>query len=193
MPCPVCDAELGYLACGRCGWSEEPLHDDFQPSGVEVVRGEDGVWSGVVSWRRSRRAWGILLALGALMMLVLANAGSGLVVRTTVPGVVFLSFVGIGLLYLVLASWVNATTLRLDAEELVVSNGPLPWGGGLRLPADSIEELDVTARLHRGRVLEYRIHARLSNGERRTLAHWIATVDDARYLVEHLESALGFE
>lgn len=163
---------------------------------VDVEHLEGGGFEAAVDWRTSLGTRSLLVGLAALVFMLAAGSvgGVGFATRTGVPGMVFLATAAAGLLYVAAAKWLNATTVTVDQRMLSVSIGPLPWAGGVRIPIDDIEQLDVSARVgNYNRIHDFRVHARLANGERRTLVHNLASAPDAQFLLEHLEDALGFE
>jgi len=49
------------------------------------------------------------------------------------------ALVGVAMTYSCVAMWVNSTFLRVDATEINVSHGPLPWPGAMSLNPSELE------------------------------------------------------
>ncbi len=189
MRCAICDAPLAPGAeCEACG--DDVVEGDY----LVLARSGDETLRAVLPWNYPGRGGQAISAVLFLIVSALATlVGGSFTMRFSATGVVVVGVFGAAIAYLVAASLRNRTTVVLEDGVLSVSHGPLPWPGAQRVDTRTIEQLGVTAATYRGRVLDYRLHARLSNGQRCTLVHRLATEADAALLAEHLERALGFE
>lgn len=86
--------------------------------------------------------------------------------------------VGVCLTYATLAGLLNQTVIAIDDGTLAITHGPVPWVGGLRVPAMAITQIYCTAiPLNRWRMTganygfidPVQVRALLENGEQRML------------------------
>jgi len=211
------DRRLGIVTCAHCGGLHEfaraedggkgapsPAADDArsgsstgerplvpEPARFEVHRG-DGTLQ--VRWRRGRKAGAVVLA-GFALVWAFAAVGAG---------VFFLAPVSLVLLYLALLRGVNRTTLRVDARELSVRQGPLPAGRTRRLPRADITQLLARERINRTRTgsdgrgpvrvrRSYRLQALDRAGRKRLVVGGLTSPAQALWLEREIESLLGIE
>lgn len=102
-------------------------------------------------------------------------------------------WVGLGLAYGTLASFVNSTTVRAADGALTVRKGPLPWLGNRHLAVDELKQLFVVEqRGNRGRV-SYDVCAVLRDGRKQALVTGLDSADKARFLETRLEQLLDIQ
>lgn len=101
--------------------------------------------------------------------------------------------IAIALTYAIIAGFVNATTLRISRGWLSVRHHPLPWAGGLRIPAEAIAQLCVVQRTRRGWAMSYGydLVALLRDGSRRRIMASIDHAGVALFLEERAEAWMG--
>ena len=102
--------------------------------------------------------------------------------------------VGLGLIYLCAATFVNRTTITASASVLSVRVGPLPWRGNLDVDPSDIEQLyvETKTRSSKNGTSSWSVVAvRMRGGVRRTLVGSVRTAADAAFVVETLEAFLG--
>lgn len=100
------------------------------------------------------------------------------------------TWVGVGLAYFVLASFVNTTTVSLAEGKLSVHHGPLWWPGRTSLARGDVQQLFVVEQRAKNSVT-YQVCALLRDGTRRVLVRSLRDEAAARYLEVRLEGLLG--
>jgi hypothetical protein len=102
--------------------------------------------------------------------------------------------VGVWLTYTTLCGFFNTTCVSLDAQELSISHGPLPWAG-LRMQRSVFRQLYckqvVSNNSKDSTSTTYNLMAVLNNGEERKLLGSLNDVAEARFLEQQLERRLG--
>jgi hypothetical protein len=104
-----------------------------------------------VRWRPPRTGLFLLgawLAGSVVISFIVSSEARGFrygVVVLAVWGLLFLAFT-----YVVLALAINSTNVRIESGKLVVSNGPLPVGGGSSTDVREIEEVFVSSYMTSG-------------------------------------------
>jgi len=159
---------------------------------------------GVALWDLVAVVPALLFLLFALLGLVLGVAGAA---SGEAPALVFgvfgffgvlvsLAFVGIGLFfnYFALALSINRTVIELDEHQLRVHHGPLPWPGKVSLRPADIEQLYCKAssvRTEHGSHPVFHLHAGTVDGKHRKLLPRLANADQAVFVEQQLEKAMG--
>lgn len=108
------------------------------------------------------------------------------------------ALVGIGMTYVCLAMWVNSTFIKVDATNLSVDHGPLPWPGAISLnPSEFIQlyTVEVISRNSRGAgcTYSYELQVRTEKGQRIKLLSGLESVEHCLYLEQQIEEFLGIE
>jgi hypothetical protein len=102
--------------------------------------------------------------------------------------------VGVGLTYLVIAGFLNRTTITVAHGELAVRHLPVPWAGNHTLPVSDIAQLycgkSENPRQSSG-VGVRSVSALLKDGRKITLVSFLHDADEARFIESKLESHLG--
>lgn len=104
--------------------------------------------------------------------------------------------VGVGLTYRTLAGLLNSTWILVVDGALTIKHGPVPWLGGRTLPTDTVKQLfcEQAAGGGRGRsVVSYNLSAMMRDGSKVMLLKSLPAYDQALYLEQRVESALGIE
>jgi len=102
--------------------------------------------------------------------------------------------VGVGMGYGALTGLLNRTTIQIAGGVLRIRHGPLPWPGKRDMPADELDQLYVTQNPHHGKqgtTYTYDLKAALKSGQGVTLIREIPEGDQALYIEQAIESALG--
>ncbi|MEM1084840.1 MAG: hypothetical protein AAGI48_12080 [Verrucomicrobiota bacterium] len=102
--------------------------------------------------------------------------------------------VGVGLIYTVAAMFLNSTVIRCENNRILVHHGPLPWKGNKTMATEEIEQLYCTEKITRsknGTSTRYRIEAVLKGNRRETLLKGVDNPDQALFIEQQLEKALG--
>lgn len=100
------------------------------------------------------------------------------------------TWVGVGLLYFVVASFVNTTTVGVAGGKLSVHHGPLWWPGRTSLPREHVQQLFVVEQRSRNRTT-FQLCALLRDGSRRKLLGSLESSAHAHFLEARLERVLG--
>lgn len=102
--------------------------------------------------------------------------------------------VGVGITYATLAAVLNTTTIRIQQGTLSIAHGPIPWRGNWTVPRGAIDQLwckDVVRRGKHGPVHSYEVWIRLKAGTESKLVGAGLTPEQALFLEQQIESALG--
>lgn len=203
--CPTCGAAVpvGASVCAQCGADVAPPSagpigrrraPTAIPRGLTIVEAPTGLtfvrpWWRLHAipllafagfWNLSMLGWlGFAYALGAWVMALFGALQAVL---------------GLALGYAAFAMVVNRTTVRLSDGHLLVHHGPLPWRGGVDLPAAGLDQLWATERVirgERGLHRSYALMATLNDGRDVELVRGLETPADARAMEERIERALG--
>lgn len=105
------------------------------------------------------------------------------------------SLIGLGLAYFSLCLLVNRTSLQLDAENLTVQHGPLPWRGNVSLPRAEIRQFYVMRKLggSRKKKVLFDLNVILQSGEWVNLLRNQESGLEMKYLEFELEKEMGIE
>lgn len=103
------------------------------------------------------------------------------------------SLIALGVLYIALAGWCNSTTFSVKQSKLTVRHHPMPWFGGLSIPANSLRDIEVEeyeSRTKYGPHIKYRLIGRTLSGQTIRLASVFDTQDKAaaQFVCDCLES-----
>lgn len=106
--------------------------------------------------------------------------------------------VGVGLTYTCAAMWVNSTNIKVDASELSVVHGPLPWPGALSLNPSELKQLytvEIISRNSRGSgsTYSYELQCRTEEGKRIKLVTGLQSIEHCLYLEQQIEEFLEIE
>ena len=104
--------------------------------------------------------------------------------------------IGVGLSYFVAASIVNNTVIRVDGRTLSITHGPLPWRGSVSIPAETLDQLYCKARVsssRNGTSTSYEVWTTLLNGTSRKLVSTGLDADQALFIEQKIERALGIK
>ncbi len=156
---------------------------------------------GLLELRVRRRSWGALgrLAFGALFLgFWLGGSSSEMPDEDPVfwlfYSALFLSIGGI-LTWVGLADLVNSTVVRLRSGRVSVHTGPLPPGRRVELVATTLSQLycltEVRSSDYGGLNCMYSVWALLQDGSKRKLAGGFDELDQALWLEQQIEQALG--
>ncbi len=113
------------------------------------------------------------------------------------------AFIGLGLVYFCVASFLNKTDISVDADYLRLRHHPLPWFGTREFRSYEINQLfckkHVTRSKKRGSnkrsisVVTYRVYLILNNGLKRNLISGLKNKSQAHFIEREIESVLGLE
>lgn len=101
--------------------------------------------------------------------------------------------VGIFLIYLVLALFLNSTVFKISNNEIAVKSGPMPWKGNLTLSSSEIVQLYCIEKIsHRknSTSAHYRVEAVLNENRRRTIISNLTDADHALFIEQQIEKYL---
>lgn len=163
------------------------------------------------SWERRGRgnqAFGFLFGLGIVgVALFTANealnprrANEAAIIRVTLGSfAVLFAAIGLWLAYFTLANMLNTTSVSLAEGVLRVSHGPLPWPGNKKIYASEIEQIycesyQFEVQVNRGparTVTAYALHLELRGGATELLMRDFEHAQEALYIEQALESAMG--
>lgn len=104
--------------------------------------------------------------------------------------------VGVGLSYYTLTCFLNRTVIAVEAGELVIRHGPLPWPGNASIDTTHIEQLYCQEKTHRGENsthTTYSVFAVDRDGQTRKLLSNLSARDQALYIEQRLEEELNLE
>ncbi|MBX3741388.1 MAG: hypothetical protein KF712_10385 [Akkermansiaceae bacterium] len=102
--------------------------------------------------------------------------------------------VGLFLIYLVLAMFLNTTTVKVTYDAVETRSGPLPWKGNKTIPKHEVEQFYCTEKVQHsknGSSVTYKVEAVLKGNRRETLVQGITHHDQALYIEQQLERHLG--
>ncbi len=101
--------------------------------------------------------------------------------------------VGVGLIYYVLAGYLNTTVVKVGMSDLEIKHGPLPYPGK-RLERAFIRQLYCKERVHRNKnstSYSYEVHAITKEGKHEKLLSGLDKSEQALYLEQEIERYLG--
>ena len=104
--------------------------------------------------------------------------------------------VGLGIGYAALAGFVNSTTVRIGKGVLRIRHGPLPWLGNRDLRGAEIDQLycaSKTSSSKNGTSTTYDVRAVLRSGKTLHLLRGLTEVEQALYVEQRVERALGIK
>jgi hypothetical protein len=99
--------------------------------------------------------------------------------------------VGVGLTYYTLCGFVNRTRIAVEAGQLVVRHGPLPWKGNRALEANNLDQLFCEENVSSKGARTYSLNARMKSGEKVVLLKSLPEADQALYIEQLFEDRLG--
>jgi hypothetical protein len=103
--------------------------------------------------------------------------------------------VGMGLVYITIAGFVNQTVIRVGQGMLSVQHGPLPWFGNKTVPSHQIKQLyckEHVQRSENSNSLTYSVEMILDHG-RETLVKGLQECEQAIFIEQALERFLKIE
>lgn len=104
--------------------------------------------------------------------------------------------VGVGLTYFTLATLINKTRITVDRGEVTITHGPLPWFGYKKVPGLLIDQIFAKSHVSHGKngpVVDYQVWLHRSDGRQEKFISSQLTADQALFLEQQLEMALGIE
>ena len=104
--------------------------------------------------------------------------------------------VGIGLIYYVVAGWLNRTHIFVSRGKIAVRHRPIPWLGNKELKASNVRQLYVKEkflRSRRGPYVTYQVHALTRTRRNIKLVSGLETSEQALYIEQEIEKYLGIE
>lgn len=109
-----------------------------------------------------------------------------------------LVLLGLVAAYYALAGFFNRTTVRVTANQLQVTHGPLPYYGSIKLQTENIKQIYVAEILtrydRRTKDYSWQLRVQLNNGAKdKTLIRGLDTPLNALYLEQEIEHYLGIE
>lgn len=102
--------------------------------------------------------------------------------------------IGIFLIYMVLATFLNTTKVIVSGDFVTVRIGPLPWLGNKRLMKGELEQLYCTERVKHsknGPSVTYQVEVILIGNRRETLIKGLKSYDQALFIEQQLEKNLS--
>ncbi len=104
--------------------------------------------------------------------------------------------IGVGLIYYVLAGYLNTTVIKANMGDLEIKHGPLPSPGNTRPDRGLIGQLYCKAKIHRGRNstgCSYELHATTKDGKHKKLLTGLTESEQALYLEQEIERFLDIK
>lgn len=101
---------------------------------------------------------------------------------------------GLYMTYRTLATLLNTTTITVGDDELSVRHHPLPWPGGLRVPAAELAQLFTEEQItetKNGVSRSYHLGAVLKDGTKQRILANLPEPDQALFLEQQIEERLG--
>ncbi|MFM2243409.1 MAG: hypothetical protein RLZ97_2265 [Verrucomicrobiota bacterium] len=101
--------------------------------------------------------------------------------------------VGIGLLYMVIATIFNSTEIRAGTGRLAIKHGPIPWRGNQDISTSEIQQLFCREKISRnknGTTSSYELEAVLKGNTRKTILKSLTAPEHAIYIEQELEKFL---
>jgi len=103
-------------------------------------------------------------------------------------------WVGMGLMYYVVASLLNDTVIAQDGDTLTVQHGPVPWFGNRSIPLSDIDQLYVERSSVRvNKQPRWNLCAMGKDGVGQTLVRMLRSESEGRWLEDRIERALAIE
>lgn len=115
---------------------------------------------------------------------------------TKLSSLVFV-FLGLGLLYFTIATWLNKTQIYVSKNSIEVKHQPVPWRGSKKIKADTIEQFFVEKK-HVGSSngnprYTYNVLGLTSENMQVKLIAGLEFRDHARFIEKTIEDYLGIE
>lgn len=108
-------------------------------------------------------------------------------------------FLGVGVLYYALATWVNKTHIFVGQNAMEIIHKPLPWLGHKRLDAKNIKQLYSTKKIsrsttnnHTRSITNYYLHVVSFDGDDMSLLN-VENSEQALFLEKQIEKYLGIK
>ena len=99
--------------------------------------------------------------------------------------------------YLTIATIMNSTEIKLTKDSIIVRHYPLPWVGNKVVPIENIIQLFCVLTppipLVRGNIPTYDVWILYEDRKRVKLVGRIYTTQQAQFIEQHLEAALGID
>jgi len=187
--CEACGQRISYAAKTPPVAHAVPPPERWQVDegpGTLSVRWRWFTWAAIIMVPFTLFWNGILLGMAAG-----ATEGGAHPERLLIGLVIPHVWVGLGLAYWTLASFVNSTAVTLAGRSVRVSKGPLPWRGNRELAVDEIEQLFVVEKRGSKGKISYELCALKRDRTREVLVDGLESHDRALFLETRLERALG--
>ena len=104
--------------------------------------------------------------------------------------------VGVGLSWLVLAMFLNTTTIRVNYEQLTIRSGPVPFFGNKRLAAADIQQLycdESVTRNENTTSRQFLVNVRTIDGRKIKLITGLNERDQALFIEQQIERFLDIK
>ena len=102
--------------------------------------------------------------------------------------------VGLYLIYVVLAGFLNRTEIRVNPTSITVRHFPMPWGGNKTIPSMEIDQLfceERQVRRKRGYSTYYDVSVVRKGGNRLKLVSGLESPDHAAFIEQQIEAYMG--
>ncbi len=196
--CRSCDRAV-ELAPARAAPPDALLELAAPPPGIEAhTEGEDLVlrwrWLKVGPDLFGLAAWvlfwnGFLVVWYAMAFTMLFNGEEDAVLAVVFP--LIHVAVGIGAAYLLVATLVNRSEIRVGPAHITVRHGPLPWSGPAPIPTGAVDQLYVVRNRNKQGGVTYDLVARRVDRTSDALLSGIGDDVQARFLERRIEAHLG--
>ncbi len=128
---------------------------------------------------------------GILVMLMSIALEQGLMAALPMLAIPHV-WVGIGLGYYVIASFVNTTVVAVDDGKLIVDHGPLPWWGQRAIPLEDVDQLYVErSGVRVNKQPRWNLCVMSPSGTGQVLVRLLRTESEGRWLEDHIEKRLA--
>jgi hypothetical protein len=102
--------------------------------------------------------------------------------------------IGVGLTYMVIAAFLNRTTVRLDGGRLAIRHAPIYWKGNREIGVETLDQLyckpGTWKQENATEPAEYELWAALTDGSTIKLVG-VPTLAEARFLEQQIEARAG--
>lgn len=214
LSCPSCglayttegiDPTLGVAHCEGCGTVSE-LVSRVRPEDKPVVpmpssprwhdEGPDALCL-THRWMQGSALFILFFTVvwcgGIGVMLVGMVASEGLLAAIPMLAIPHV-WVGAALAYYSLAVVLNTTVIVVEDGHLEVIHGPVPWWGQRTLPVDDIDQLYVElSGVRVNKQPRWNLSVMDRSGMGQVLVRLLPSIDEARWLEDRIERALGVE
>lgn len=167
-----------------------------KPGNFDIVRGPDGL--------RILRRW---FSPGVLFLTFFCLFWNGFMAVWFVTAVVNKAYqmalfgslhgaVGLGLLYAVLAGYLNKTTIHISFNRVCVSHAPIPWFGNRNFSKQDIKQLYTKEETHYskgGHSHTYSVHAVTVKGETVPVVSGLVSSEGALFIEQEMEKYMNIE